>query len=323
MNSDKIVLVTGGSGYLGTQCIIALLKQGYTVKTTLRSLSKKEAVLEALKEAGITAADQVSFYEADLTNDKGWDQAVQNCMYVLHVASPFPGGEVEHEEELIVPARDGALRVLKAARNAGVKRVVLTSSFAAIGYSIYTKNHVFTEEDWTDLSNPNTSARAYIKSKTIAEMAAWDFIAEQGNGLELAVINPVAILGPVLGNNFSASIQVVIKGILDGEIKETPGFTLGIVDVRDVVDLHLKAMENPLAKGERFLASSDGVMSFYDIAQFIKKKRGDRAAKIADLNPIDQSLYIKMSNNKSKSLLGWNPRTKEEAILATVDSLSN
>ncbi len=320
-NSTKqeTVLVTGGSGFIGIYCILQLLKAGYTVKTTLRSLSRKDEVLALLKEAGIQSFDKLEFVEADLTTDLNWNKAVTGCTYVLHVASPFPAGEPTDANELIVPARDGALRVLKAARDAGVKRVVLTSSFAAIGYSKNPKDHIFTEKDWTD---PELTDRAYIKSKTIAEKAAWDFISSEGGGMELSVINPVGVFGPALGKDYSTSIGLV-KGLLDGHIQETLPFTFGVVDVRDVAAIHLLAMTQPAAGGERFLATASGIMSLYEVAELIRKEKPALAGNIADLQPLDESLYIAMSNQKAQQLLGWQPRSKEEAILASVDSLSN
>jgi nucleoside-diphosphate-sugar epimerase len=313
------VLVTGGTGFIGIYCILELLKEGYAVKTTLRSLKRKEEVINLLKEAGIGSFENLSFIEADLTNDLNWNQAVAGCTYVLHVASPFPAGEPEDANELIIPARDGALRVLKAARDAGVKRVVLTSSFAAIGYSQDPKDHTFTEKDWTD---PELTDRAYIKSKTIAEKAAWEWISSEGKDIELSVINPVGVFGPALGKDYSTSIGLV-KGILDGQIKETLPFTFGVVDVRDVAGVHLLAMTHPAAAGERFLATATGTMSLYDVADLIRKERPEYSAHIAGLKPLDQSFYIAMSNEKAQRILNWHPRTKEEAILASADSLSN
>ncbi|GAB4019867.1 hypothetical protein GCM10028773_23850 [Spirosoma koreense] len=206
---------------------------------------------------------------------------------------------------------------MRAARKAGVKRVVMTSSFAAIGYSTDPNGHTFTENDWTD---ENTPVQAYIKSKTIAEKAAWEFIRDQGEGLELTVINPVGIFGPIIGGIFPASYEGVIKAIVDGTVTENPTFTFGVVDVRDVADLHIKAMVLPEAKDQRFLATSDGVVSFYDVAQLIKKERPQKAGRIADLKPIDPTYYIAMSNQKAKDRLDWHPRSKEEAILASLDS---
>lgn len=319
-NINTTVLVTGGSGYLGVQCIIGLLEQGYTVKTTVRSLSKKQNVIDSLAAGGITAISGLHFIEADLTLDTNWENAVRGCTYVLHVASPFSAVDPEDENEIIVPARDGALRVLKASRDACVKRLVLTSSFAAIGYSIDPKDHVYTENDWTDPNTPGL--RAYIKSKTIAEKAAWDFIAREGGGLELTVINPVAIFGPVLAGNYSASVEYVLKGILNGTIRDTPPFTFSVVDVRDTADIHLRAMTHPAAKGERFLASSGESFSFYDAAQLIRNERPEKAGSIADsLQQIDGSQYLYLSNEKARSVLGWHPRSAKETLLATVDSL--
>jgi len=317
ITKEETVLVTGGTGFIGLYCIKELLNNGYTVKTTLRSLSRKDEVNNLLAEAGTSSLEKLSFVTADLTKDDNWDEAVKDCTYVLHVASPFPASDPEDANELIIPARDGALRVLKAARDAGVKRVVLTSSYAAIGYSKDPEDHVFTEIDWTD---PELTDNAYVKSKAIAEKAAWDFIDSKGAEMELTVINPVGVFGPALGKDFSTSIGMV-KAIIEGHLTETPGFTFGIVDVRDVADIHLMAMTSPKANGERFLATSTGVMSLYDIAELIKKERPERAHHIAGLQPLDPSFTVVMSNQKAQDVLGWKPRTKEEAILASVDSL--
>ncbi|BEV04059.1 aldehyde reductase [Chryseobacterium gambrini] len=317
-NTNKTILVTGGTGFLGIHTVLQLLQQGYEVKTTLRSLSKKDTIIKALEEGGFTDFSQLSFVEADLTSDNNWDEAVKDCDYVLHVASPFPAQDPKDENELIIPARDGALRVLKASRDAGVKRVVLTSSFAAVGYSKDIKDHIFTEEDWTDV---NAELPAYIKSKTVAEKSAWEFIEKEGNGLELSVINPVGIFGPAIGGITSASLDIAVSGILNGTMNQTPVFTMGVVDVRDVADIHIKAMIDPKAAGERFIATSNGVMSFYDVAELFKKERPQYAENIQPLEPIDKEFYKEMSNEKAKTILHWNPRSREEALLASADSL--
>ncbi|MBD3581921.1 SDR family oxidoreductase [Flavobacterium selenitireducens] len=316
-SSDTTVLVIGGSGFLGLQWVLQLLDAGYSVRTTVRALAKKGKVLQALQSAGANVS-RLEFFEADLTSDKNWYTAVSGCRYVLHVASPFPADNPQDENELIVPARDGAQRVLKAAKEANVERVVMTSSFAAIGYSEPDKTHVFSEVDWTD---ENAPIPAYIKSKTVAEKAAWNFVRTQGNGLELSVINPVGIFGPVMGDNYSASVATVIKGIVDGKITESPDFTFGVVDVRDVADLHLKAMVHPDAAGERFLATSDGVMSFADVADLIRKERPQFASEINIQHKTEDSFYISMDNQKAKNWFDWKPIAKESAILASVDSL--
>ncbi|WP_418360379.1 SDR family oxidoreductase [Sphingobacterium detergens] len=315
--NNQTVLVTGGTGFLGVNIILELLKKGFTVRTTLRTLSRKNEILDALTAGGISTFDQLSFYEADLLSDNGWDEAAQGCDYVLHVASPFVAEQPKDENELIIPARDGTLRALRAAKKAGVKRVVLTSSFAAIGYSIDPRNHVFTELDWTD---ENAPVQAYIKSKTIAEKAAWQFMEDEAAAMELTVINPVGIFGPILGGISSASLDTVVKGIVEGHIKENAPFTFGAVDVRDAADIHIKAMLHPEAAGQRFLATSEGAMSFYDVAELIKKERPKLAGKIATMQPTPVEEYTQMSNKKAVETLGWKPRTREEAILASVDS---
>lgn len=316
--NNQTVLVTGGTGFVGIHCILQLLQKGFSVNTTIRSLAKKENIIVALKDGGIEDFSRLSFYEADLTNDAGWTEAMKDVTYVLHVASPFPTQNPTDENELIIPARDGALRVLKAAQNASVKRVVLTSSFAAVGYSINPKDHIFTEEDWTDANVP---LPAYIKSKTLAEKAAWDFIENEGKGLELTVINPVGIFGPVIGDISSASLDIAVTGILNGTTTESPNFTMGVVDVRDVATIHILAMEHPNAAGERFIASADGVMSFYDVAELFKKERPKQAENIAAMQPTAQDFYIEMTNQKARRMLDWQPMSKEEALLASVDSL--
>jgi nucleoside-diphosphate-sugar epimerase len=201
--AGESVLVTGGSGFIGAHCILQLLEKDYRVRTTVRSLAREADVLSMLRQGGADPGDKLEFAAADLTSDAGWPAAVAGCTYVLHVASPFPPAAPKDENELIVPAREGALRVLRAARDAGVKRVVLTSSYAAIGYGQPQQKTPFDETNWTD---PNgDDVRAYVKSKTLAERAAWDFIAKEGGALELSVVNPVGVFGPVLGPDYSTS----------------------------------------------------------------------------------------------------------------------
>ena len=335
--SGELVLVTGGSGFIASHCILQLLDAGYRVRATLRSLKREEDVRAALKAGGAKIGEALSFAAADLMSDAGWPEAAADCSFVLHVASPFPAGIPRRENDLILPARDGALRVLRAARVAGVRRVVLTSSFAAIGYGHPPSDRPFNEESWTD---PNLgSLSAYVKSKTIAERAAWDFIAREGGSLQLAVVNPVAVFGPVLGPDYSASIQIVQR-LMDGTIPGCPRLSLNIVDVRDVADLHLRAMTHPKANGERFLAAAGGGMSMLDIAELLKDSLGDAAGRvparelpdwlvrlaaladrsIAQIVPeLGHANYA--SPEKAKRVLGWAPRSNEEAILATAESL--
>lgn len=241
------VLVTGGTGFLGAHCVIQLLAAGHEVRATVRDLRREDALRAMLRQGGAgDGANNVALFAADLTADAGWKQAVTDCDYVLHVASPFPGRVPKDENELIRPARGGALRVLRAARDANVRRVVLTSSFAAIGYG-KARAGTFTETDWTDPHDP--TIQPYQKSKTLAERAAWAFMRDEGGSLELAVIDPTGILGPVLGPDLSTSIHL-IKRMLEGSTPGCPDLWFGIVDVRDAADLHVRAMTNPGAAGE-------------------------------------------------------------------------
>lgn len=332
--SGELVLVTGGSGFVGAHCILQLLDAGYTVRTTVRSLDREPAVRAMLGASGST--DALSFVAADLMSDSGWPAAVVGCEFVLHVASPFPLSQPKDENELIFPAREGALRVLRAARDAGVKRVVLTSSFAAIGYGTSVVGRPFTEEDWTD---PNGHVSAYVKSKTLAERAAWDFIEREGRGLELAVVNPVAIFGPALGPALSTSVEFV-RRLLVGAVPGLPRVTYTMIDVRDVADLHLRAMTNPAARGERFLAVAGEPVGVPDMARIMRDRMGALASRVptrvlpdwlmrfgALFSPELRDVASRLghvstaSNEKARRLLGWTPRSNEEALIATAQSL--
>src|ERR1044071_491922 len=265
------ILVTGGSGFIGSHCILQLLAAGPQGRPPGRGSRREAAEGAMLKVGGAEPGDRLSFAVADLEADAGWPEAVAGCEYVLHVASPFPAGVPRNEDELIVPAREGALRVLRASRDAGVKRVVLTSSFAAIGYGHDPQAAPFDESSWTDLGDRHV--RPYAKSKTLAERAAWEFIATEGQDLELSVVNPVAVFGPVLGADYSTSI-LLLQRLLDGAVPGCPKLWFGVVDVRDVADLHLRAMTNPAARGERFLAVAGDFMTVRDIARVLKARMG-------------------------------------------------
>ncbi|WP_431209286.1 SDR family oxidoreductase [Puia sp. P3] len=269
------VLVTGGSGFIASYCMIALLNKGYAVRASLRSLGRVAEVKQMLTVGGIRNFDGLSFVEADLSKERGWAAAVSGCDYIIHPASPTPNPAARHEDEFVVPAVNGVLFVLRAAKAAGVKRVVLTSAFGAVGMGT-NKKGPYTEEDWSDLSQ---DLPAYQKSKTLSEKAAWEYVGGEGKGLELAVVNPVAVLGPVLGADYSHSIQMIHRS-LDGTMKAVPKIRFAYVDVRDVADLHLRAMELPAANGERFLATTDGALSMLDIANILRDGLGARAAKV-------------------------------------------
>jgi nucleoside-diphosphate-sugar epimerase len=331
------ILVTGGSGFIGSHAILQLLGLGHRVRTTVRNLAREGDVREMLRQGGAEAGDKLTFFAADLENDAGWPAAVAGCEYVLHVASPFPANIPKHEDELIVPAREGALRVLRAARAAGVKRVVLTSSFAAIGYGQKVTGTPFNESNWTDPSGADVTP--YVKSKTLAERAAWDFMAAEGGALELSVVNPVAVFGPVLGPDYSTSI-LLLHRLMSGAVPGCPRIWFGTVDVRDVADLHIRAMTNPAAKGERFLAVAGDFMSILDIAKVLKARMGEAAAKVptrqlpnwllriaALRDPAVKQLIPELgkvkngTNEKARRLLGWAPRSNEESIVAAAESL--
>ncbi len=272
------VLVTGGTGFIGAHCLIQLLAAGHETRATVRDLKRESDVRVMLRNGGAgEVGERMKLFRADLNADAGWAEAAGGCDYVLHVASPFPSTVPKDENDLIAPARDGALRVLKAARDAGVKRAVLTSSFAAVGYGgPKDRTAVFTEADWTNLNDP--TVQPYPKSKTIAERAAWDFIAREEGKLELAVVNPVGVFGPVLGPDTSTSI-LLISRLLDGSMPGCPDLSFGAVDVRDVADLHLKCMTDPAARGERFLAVAGDFVTMREIAQMLKEGASDIASK--------------------------------------------
>jgi len=334
----SLILVTGGSGFIGSHCILQLLAAGHQVRTTVRNLKRDVDVRAMLAAGGAEAGDPLTFAAADLEKDAGWAEAVAGCEFVLHVASPFPLRVPRDENELIVPAREGTLRVLRAARDAGVKRVVLTSSFAAIGYGHEPQTAPFDETTWSNLDG-KVNVPPYMKSKTLAERAAWDFIAREGGGMGLSVVNPVGVFGPVLGPDYATSI-VIVQRLMDGGVPGCPRLSFGVVDVRDVVDLHLRAMTDPAARGERFLAVAGESISMLEMALILKRRMGTAAKRvptgqlpdwllrvIAVFDPTVRQVVPELgkvknaSNEKARRVLGWAPRSNEEAIVATAESL--
>jgi len=329
------VLVTGGSGFMGSHIIAQLLSAGHVVRTTVRSLSREESVRAMLRAAGAEAGERLLFFAADLERDEGWAEAAAACDYVMHVASPIPPAAPKTEDELIVPARDGVLRVLRAALDAGAKRVVFTSTCGAIYYGHPSQKAPFDETSWTKMDG---TLSAYVKSKALAERAAWDFMASAGGTLELSVINPAGIFGPVLGPDFSSSIELVRRLMNGGP--GCPQLYFGVVDVRDVADLHLRAMTDPAAKGERFIAVSGDAMSILDIAKVLRLRLGESARKVPTrqlpnwlvrfVALFDRSMKQMLpmlgqirnaTSAKAERMLGWKPRSREDAIVATGESL--
>ncbi|MGF6774100.1 dihydroflavonol-4-reductase [Paraburkholderia sp. GAS199] len=333
--SQERVLVTGGTGFIAQHCMLALLAQGYRIRTTLRNLSREAEVRTNLKTGGAEAEDLLSFVAADLGSDAGWAEAVDGCTYVIHCASSTPSGHYATEDDWNRPAVEGNLRVLRAARDAGVKRLVLTSAFGAVGCGHEPMDRPFDENDW---SNLQSDLAPYQRSKTLAEMAAWKFVKEEGNGLQMAVVNPTAVLGPALGADYSHSIRL-IKNMMDGQ-PGSPKINSGFVDVRDVADLHVRVMSMAAANGERFLAIAGESLWLADVAGILRERMGPAASKVstrvlpnwlvrlgAGKNPqmkaIAPMLGVNMNatSAKAEKRLGWRPRPAEDAIVATAESL--
>ena len=318
------ILVTGGSGYIGGYCVRALLDAGFSVRTTVRDLARKPTGAE------------VQVVRADLRSDDGWREAAAGCDAVLHVASPTLTQVPKNDDEMVRPAVDGTLRVLRAARDAGVRRVVMTSAIGAIAYGHPPRDTPFTERDWT---NVDAGVGPYQRSKTLAERAAWDFVAGPGRGLELATVNPTAVLGPVLGPGYSPSLTGIAR-MLAGSMPALLPFASGFVDVRDVASLHLLAMTDPAAAGERFIATAGHSLWQRDIAAVLRDRLGDRAARVptremplwvarglARVNPQMGTLRLLLGRDldatsaKAERVLGWKPRPIEDTIVETAESL--
>ena len=327
------VLVSGGSGFLGGWCIVELLGRGYEVRTTIRDLGREGELRDAVGSQ-VDAGERLTVLTADLTSDDGWADAVAGCDYVLHVASPFPPAQPKDPDELIVPARDGTLRVLGASLAAGVKRTVATSSVAAIAGGAKGPGPL-TEADWTDLDFPELSP--YVRSKTIAERAAWKLAEEEGASEKLATVNPGAIIGPLLHRDPSFSLQTVQR-----LLKGTPGVPrigFSFVDVRDVADLHVKAMLAPQAGGQRFIAVAE-FLWLAEVAAVLRRELGDEAKKVParkvpdllvkamglfdpSVRSITNQLGKKLaySSEKARTELEWSPRPAAESIADTGRSM--
>lgn len=326
------VLVTGGTGYIAGFLVRQLLAEGWTVHTTVRSLSR-ETTLRA--DLGGTP-ETLKIFAADLLSDVGWAEAAAGCSHVAHVASPFPAAAPKHEDELIVPARDGAIRALRAARDAGATRFVLTSSAAAIAYGHGRRAQPYTEADWTNIDGP--AVYAYVKSKTIAERAAREWIAAEGGAMEFASVNPAAVLGPVTSGDTSTSIEVV-RQLLVGALPGCPDLGFGIVDVRDVADLHVRALTAPGMAGERFVCSGP-FLKMIDVARILKDRLGPQARKVpvrrlpdwmvrllAVFSPVIRQVSSELGNiramdsSHARDVLGWVPRPVEETVVDCARSL--
>ena len=326
------VLVSGGSGYIAGFLIRQLVAEGWNVHTTVRHLDREASVRQLL------AVDdrRLKFFAADLTADAGWAEAMSGCSHVAHVASPVPAGVPKNADELIVPARDGALRALRAARAAGVRRFVMTSSVAAVSYGRGRGVHHFTEADWTDPARPGTTP--YIQSKTLSERAARDWVAREGGGLEFCTINPSVVLGPVWSRDYSSSV-IILKKLLDGSLRACPDIGFGVVDVRDVADLHVRALTATGLAGERFIASGR-FMKMLEIASVLRNDLGAQAHRVptrtvpdwlvrllAMFNPLARAVVGELGSirnqdaSHAKAVLGWSTRPVEESVVDAARSL--
>lgn len=310
------VLVTGGSGYLGTRLIADLLKTGVQVRTTVRSLESEPALRAAVHRGGADNAG-LSVVVASLTSDEGWVNAVAGVDGVYHLASPMV--QSQNPDDVVIPARDGALRVLRAARDVSVPRVVLTSSFAAIGYSPK-RVRDYDERDWTSPDTPGLPA--YPLSKAVAERAAWDFIEAEGGDTELAVLNPTWIAGPTLTSDARSSLQI-FTAMLSGHLEATPRQRFGVADVRDVASAHIAAMTTPEAAGKRFLLLADGpTTTFLEVANVLRERFGEWAAKVpTEEVPGDELPALVIHNERAKRVLGFSPRPMVDTIVETVESI--
>jgi dihydroflavonol-4-reductase len=337
-DAEQTVLVTGGSGFLGGWCLVELLQRGYRARTTVRDLARESDVRAAV-DTQIDARDRLDVVAADLTNDDGWADAVAGCDYVLHVASPFPPAQPKDPDELIVPARDGTLRVLRASLAAGVKRIVLTSSVAAVrtpGPGSVANGRDLTEDDWNDPDNPHTTP--YTRSKTIAERAAWDFMRAEGAEDRLVTVQPGAIIGPVLGRDRSYSLQAVER-MLTGKMPGLPRLGFSFIDVRDVAALEVAAMSAAEAGGQRLIAAST-FLWFSDVAAILREQLGPDARKVprrgvpdfvvrvlARFDPELRSIVGELGHKTTYSVdnarrrVGWTPRPMQETIVDCARSL--
>ncbi len=319
------ILVSGGSGYIAGFLIKQLVEEGWTVHATLRNLAK-----EATLRATLGVPDEkLKLFAANLESDEGWDAAMAGCSHVAHVASPFPASAPKNDDELIVPARDGALRVLKAAKAAGVTRFVMTSSVAAIAYGLPRGTHRLNESNWTNVDHPDSYA--YVKSKTIAEQAARDWVASEGGDVEYCSINPALVLGPVMDEGGSTSVEVIRK-MLEGAFPGFPDLAYGIVDVRDVADMHVRALNAPGMAGERFVCSGP-TLKMAEIGKVLRDRLGPQARKVPRRNLPDWMVKLSalfdplvrqvvgelgkvriMDASHAAQVLGWEARPAEETI---------
>ena len=327
------VLVTGATGYIGLHCIHQLLSQGYAVNGSVRSPERKDEIFQALENHN-TSTENLNIFTFDLNDDEGWDEGMEGCDYLLHVASPI--ALENHDEDFFVkPAVAGVNRAMKFAKKHNVKKVVLTSSVAAIYETMESKSY-YDENDWSDPENPAISH--YSKSKTLAERAAWEFVENENHPFELAVINPALVIGPSLSGDLGESNKA-IEMVATGKMPVAVPLQFGYVDVRDVATAHILAMQNPASNGERFaLAEKD--LWYGDVAKVLRDNGFDKAptlavpvwlAKILAIFSKELKLAVPYlgrlrsvkNTSKAKDILGWNPRPAEESIVEIAQQIQD
>ena len=331
----ETVLVTGGTGFIGLHCLQQLLDKGYKVRTTIRSESRKQEVMDAMKKHS-SNSENLEFFIADLLNDDGWKEAVEGSKYVLHVASPFFLGEPENEDVFIKPAVEGTLRVLNACADADVQKVVLTSSFAAVGYGHPREKEVYSEEDW---SSEDGEISPYAKSKTLAERAAWEFVEnlEESKKFELTVINPVAVTGPMLTSDIGSSNDFLLK-LISGSMPACPKIHMGYIDVRDVAKAHIFSMTEEKTNGERIIVS-ENEMFFAEVGKTLNeagfkksptKEMPNFLVKImslfvGELKTLLSALNRKgdIDKTKAKSFFNWDFISTEKSVTETAQQLQD
>ncbi|OPF81726.1 epimerase [Streptomyces antioxidans] len=330
----ETVLVTGGSGYVAGWCVVELLRRGYRVRTTVRGHGKERAVGEAVAtqvDAADAAAERLEFAIADLTADRGWDAAVEGVDHVLHIASPLGNAVSDDSAAMIAPARDGTLRVLRAATAAGVRRVVMTSAANTASPSSYAEEGVTDETLWTDPEDP--ALIPYRRSKTLAERAAWDFMATYDGPTQLTTVLPGAVFGPILATSTIGSVGIVQR-MLSGALRGVPRIGLEIVDVRDLADIHIRAMTSPQAAGERFLATGEFTWML-DMAHALREGLGEQGRQVSTRRIPDVAVRLaarfrdpslreitpalgrrnRHSTAKAHRVLGWRPRPARETVI--------
>lgn len=326
-----LVLLTGCSGFIAKHVALRLLNAGYDLRGTLRRPDRAEEVRAALAPHLAPGAGTLSFMPADLEADTGWPAAMAGVDVVVHTASPFPIAQPKDPADLIRPAVEGTRRVLEAAADAGVRRVVLTSSIAAV-VDLSKAGHLHDESDWCDPAKP--SATAYERSKTLAERKAWE--VAKARGLELTVINPAFVLGPPLDDHYGASLGLVQR-FLAGKDPMVPPMGLALVDVRDVAEMHLRAVQRPETAGKRYIGSA-GSMTFAEMTRALKAAWPDRRIPVREaprpvirfLSLFDASIRTilprlghtdRLSNARAVRELGIQFTAPQAALLAAADWL--